>query len=111
MLELQQNLIEIVPDLKVVDHLHLSLTKTVVLRHHWIDSFVKSVQELLSQAKFVPFCLCLGNLGIYTNDNATRTFIGLKILSGYDRLISAVDIFDKCLADFKLDPFYKVSII
>lgn len=31
--------------LKPVDDYHVSLTKTVVLRHHWIESFVESVKQ------------------------------------------------------------------
>lgn len=30
-----------------IDDLHLSLTRTVVLRHHWINEFVQSVEQSL----------------------------------------------------------------
>ncbi|GLH07057.1 U6 snRNA phosphodiesterase [Gryllus bimaculatus] len=38
-------------NLKPVSDFHISLTKTVILRHHWIDLFVKSVQE---RTKAIP---------------------------------------------------------
>lgn len=28
-----------------IDELHLSLTRTVILQHHWIDEFVQSVEQ------------------------------------------------------------------
>lgn len=30
-----------------IEDLHLSLTRTVVLQHHWIDEFVRSVEQKL----------------------------------------------------------------
>lgn len=35
----------------VFEELHMSLTRTVVLRHHWIDEFVRSVEQSLTNAK------------------------------------------------------------
>lgn len=36
---------EIYPNLENVDDYHISITKTFVLRHHWIEPFVKTVKE------------------------------------------------------------------
>lgn len=33
--------------LEPVDDYHISLTKTLILRHHWIDSFVDTVRKKL----------------------------------------------------------------
>lgn len=33
-----------------VDDLHISVTRTVVLRHHWIDEFVRSIENNLKNA-------------------------------------------------------------
>lgn len=43
-------LASVLPDvpLKPTDNFHISLTKTVVLRHHWIEPFVESVKERIS---------------------------------------------------------------
>lgn len=35
--------------LKPVDEHHISLTRTVVLRHHWIDSFFESVRLCIKE--------------------------------------------------------------
>lgn len=48
--ELTESLLEIVPKslgLQKTDDFHISLTKTFVLKYHWIDSFVESVKKIL----------------------------------------------------------------
>lgn len=37
--------------LKPTDDFHISLTKTVILRHHWIDLFVESIKERITPVK------------------------------------------------------------
>lgn len=34
-----------------IDDFHMSLTRTSVLRHHWIDEFVRSVQNSLNNVQ------------------------------------------------------------
>lgn len=55
--DLQNSLIKspfIDVELKPSSDIHISLTKTVVLQHHWIDSFVSSVRnELVLTKKWV----------------------------------------------------------
>lgn len=38
---------EVVP----IDDLHLSLSRTVILRHHWIDGFTQSVKDSVADVK------------------------------------------------------------
>lgn len=38
-------------DLKQSENIHLSLTKTVILRHHWIKLFTKSLEESLASVE------------------------------------------------------------
>lgn len=40
-----------------IDELHLSLTRTVVLQHHWIDEFVRSVDYKLKTVNKYYFFL------------------------------------------------------
>lgn len=37
--------------LKPTDDFHISLTKTVILRHHWIELFVESIKERITTVK------------------------------------------------------------
>ncbi|KDR11881.1 U6 snRNA phosphodiesterase isoform X2 [Zootermopsis nevadensis] len=90
---------------KPIDDHHISLTRTVVLRHHWINSFMESVQHCIKELP--SFSLGFNNVGVYCNEQKTRTFIGLTVAAGHKSLIAAADILNKCLADFKLPPFYK----
>lgn len=89
-----------------IENLHISLTKTVILKHHWIDIFIESIKSKTRHLnKFVIF---FGSLNVYCNEERTRTFIGLQIRTGYDSLLKLVEVLDECLVDFKLPTFYKV---
>ena len=35
--------------MKPSDDCHISLTRTVVLRHHWIESFIESVRDCIKE--------------------------------------------------------------
>ncbi|XP_031628701.1 U6 snRNA phosphodiesterase [Contarinia nasturtii] len=92
-----------------LEELHLSLTKTVVLRHHWIDEFVGSVDQSLKNAN--RFWMNFNTIQIYCNDNQTRTFISLSFVDkesvAAQILEYIVNKLDNCLNEFKLPPFYK----
>ncbi|GJQ84250.1 hypothetical protein Trydic_g2916 [Trypoxylus dichotomus] len=90
---------------KYINGFHISLTKVVVLRHHWIESFVRGIKENLINAN--RFIIMFDNLNVYCNEERTRTFIGLEIKTGYDSLLNLVKVFDMCLAEFRLPEFYK----
>lgn len=89
-----------------VNDLHISLTKTVILKHHWIDSFAESIRNQTKLLK--KFMILFGSLNIYCNEERTRTFVGLQIRTGYDSLIKLVEALDSCLKEFNLPTFYKV---
>ncbi|XP_055305183.1 U6 snRNA phosphodiesterase 1 [Sitodiplosis mosellana] len=91
------------------EELHLSLTRTVVLQHHWIDEFVRSVEQKLRNTN--RFWINLSSIQIYCNDNQTRTFISLsfaeKNTNSTQNLQNIVNQLDSCLKEFKLPSFYK----
>lgn len=89
--------------------LHISLTKTVILKHHWIESFIQSIKDRTSYIK--KFMILFGSLRIYCNEERTRTFIGLQIRTGYDSLLKLVDALDTCLKEFSLPTFYEVGTL
>ncbi|KAG5900363.1 hypothetical protein JTB14_033812 [Gonioctena quinquepunctata] len=105
--ELMMAIMQIVPkhvELRKTEDFHLSLTKTVILKYHWIDSFVDGVKSRITPCK--KFMILFNDLKVYCNEDRTRTFIGLCIRTGYDSLVHLVEIMNKCLAEFKLPPFY-----
>ncbi|XP_044737389.1 U6 snRNA phosphodiesterase, partial [Chrysoperla carnea] len=93
--------------LEIVNDFHISLTKTVILKYHWIESFVSTVRTKLNANCLKRFQLFFNSMEVYTNEEKTRTFLGLNINSGYDQLCDAVQIFNECLKEFKLNSFYE----
>uniref|UniRef100_A0A1B6KUX3 U6 snRNA phosphodiesterase n=2 Tax=Graphocephala atropunctata TaxID=36148 RepID=A0A1B6KUX3_9HEMI len=92
-------------DLMTVPEPHVSLTRTVVLLHHWIDNFITSVRSKLGHLP--RFSVQLGAPAVYCNEERTRTFLGLRALTGVTELCTATCVLDECLAEFRLPPFYK----
>ncbi|XP_026481628.1 U6 snRNA phosphodiesterase [Ctenocephalides felis] len=105
---------KIFPKLMNVDDYHISVTKTFVLRHHLIEPFVKTVKDNIKSIE--KFDITFGDLQIYTNEDKTRTFVGLKVSSGVKDLLRVVEEMDKSLEDYKLpvyyeDPSFHMSIL
>ncbi|XP_062553889.1 U6 snRNA phosphodiesterase 1 [Armigeres subalbatus] len=93
-------------DLNRVDNLHLSLTKTFVLRHHNIAGFVENVRSEIRGSK--RFTINLEDLAVYTNDESTRTFLAVKVANqSVQPLSSLVTKLDTSMKEFKLPTFYK----
>ncbi|XP_072925924.1 U6 snRNA phosphodiesterase 1 isoform X2 [Hemitrygon akajei] len=84
---------------------HISLSHTVVLRHHWISSFVESLKDRMT---FFDRFYCLSDkVKIYCNQEKTRTFLGLEVSAGGDHLLEMVKEVDKSLEEFNLKTYYK----
>ncbi|VVC86740.1 unnamed protein product [Leptidea sinapis] len=58
------------------DDLHISISKTVVLKYHMITTFTESLREAF--AKFESFELSFDSVDVYVNEDNSRTFIALK---------------------------------
>ncbi|XP_060535850.1 U6 snRNA phosphodiesterase 1 [Cylas formicarius] len=84
---------------------HISLTKTVILKHHWIKPFVDAIKTTF--VGFNKFVVFFDEVRVYSNEEKTRTFLGLQTNSGHDSLVSIVHVLDRCLAEFNLPPFYE----
>ncbi|KAK1201851.1 USB1 phosphodiesterase, partial [Pygoscelis papua] len=94
-----------VSSLAAMEEFHLSLSQCVVLRYHWIDPFVRSLKERL--ASFDRFFCVADQVKVYTNQNKTRTFIGLEVSAGHFQLLELVSEVDRVLEEFGLPTFYK----
>lgn len=57
------------------------------------------------------FRVCLGAVKVYTNEEQTRTFLGIVVTAGSEMLKEIAKELDKILEDFKLPPFYKVPCL
>ena len=91
-------------DLEPIDHHHLSLSRVVSFRHHWIEPFIQSLKAQLEQQR--SFHLSLDKLQVYANDDRTRTFVGLEASVGVKDLQKVTYSVDKCLKEFNLPSFY-----
>ncbi|XP_030642128.1 U6 snRNA phosphodiesterase 1 isoform X2 [Chanos chanos] len=69
------------------EEFHVSLSQTVVLRHHWIQPFVQCLRTGLAQCR--------------------RTFLGMEISTGHAQLLDLVRAVDKTMEEFNLSTFYK----
>ncbi|KAL3275219.1 hypothetical protein HHI36_019988 [Cryptolaemus montrouzieri] len=100
-------IIDFVPEVSLnkVEDFHISLTRTVILKYHWIFPFMNTVKE--NTCNYSRFIAMFGDFRVYCNEERTRTFIGLEIKTGRDTLRSLVKDLDKCLLEFKLPQFYE----
>ncbi|KAF7660145.1 hypothetical protein LDENG_00287360 [Lucifuga dentata] len=91
--------------LTLQEEFHLSLSQTVVLRHHWIQPFMQSLKAGLAHCK--RFLCSAGRLSVYCNAEKTRTFLGMEVLTGHTQLLDLVRVVDTTMTEFSLDTFYK----
>eukprot|EP00124_Ichthyophonus_hoferi_P002085 Ihof_evm6s130 gene=Ihof_evmTU6s130 len=85
--------------------LHISVTRTVVLRQHEIDSFVELTSKNIK--KIAPFWIELDGLACFTNDAAVRSFISMNMVTGREGMISLVTTMNKILEKYNQPIFYK----
>ncbi|KAK2867086.1 hypothetical protein QQF64_022755 [Cirrhinus molitorella] len=91
--------------LTLSEECHLSLSKTVVLRHHWIQPFIQSIRTGLT--KFQKFFCLADKLRVYSNAEKTRTFLGMEISTGQTQLLELIKTVDETMKEFNLSTFYK----
>lgn len=91
-------------ELKRLDNFHVSLSRVVVLKYHWINGFVESVRNIAANS--VSFPLTLQGLSVFVNDDKTRTFVAVDVLLGQENLSYIVDQLDDCLSEYSLPKFY-----
>eukprot|EP00040_Diaphanoeca_grandis_P031320 m.187249 g.187249 ORF g.187249 m.187249 type:complete len:327 (-) comp32296_c1_seq2:193-1173(-) len=85
--------------------LHISLSRTVVLRMHQIDGFLANVAKRIAVVN--SFLVEFGQLKHFENEYNTRSFLGLLCTRGCAELCKLVDHIDASLADFGQPPYYK----
>ncbi|XP_051025314.1 U6 snRNA phosphodiesterase 1 [Acomys russatus] len=94
-----------VPQLVRMEEFHLSLSQSVVLRHHWILPFVQVLKDRMASSQ--RFFFTANRVKIYTNQEKTRTFIGLEVSSGHAQFLDLVSEVDRVMEEFNLTTFYQ----
>ncbi|XP_078368471.1 U6 snRNA phosphodiesterase 1-like isoform X2 [Oculina patagonica] len=69
------------------DELHMSVSRTVPIRHYWIEPIVQQLRNGLSTMH--------------------RSFVALKIMSEYKKFKDVVDLVNEVFQEFSLPAFYK----
>lgn len=92
-------------DLMQQEEFHLSLSQTVILRHHWIQLFTQNLKTGLTHCR--RFICSAGRLKVYCNAERTRTFLGAEVSTGHTQLLDIIKVVDKTMKDFRLETFYK----
>lgn len=86
------------------EQFHVSLTRTLILKFHWIESFVESLKRLFQKTN--KFTMELTDIKVYCNEERTRTFLGINCYSNtLNYLISTID---NMLTEYQLPPYYEV---
>lgn len=102
----QALLADVVDDLHAIEDLHMSLSRTVVLQHHHINSFAESLRTTLEVN--ARFSVSLRHLHFYTNPERTRTFIALKVDNmHYDKVHKLMEKVDAVMTEYRLQSFYE----
>ncbi|XP_078689868.1 U6 snRNA phosphodiesterase 1-like [Branchiostoma floridae x Branchiostoma belcheri] len=91
--------------LQQAEDFHISLSRTVPLIFHWIQPFIDTLRETLRHTKRF-FCTFQG-AKLYTNDEKTRSFLGLEVAGGHNHLLQLVAGVDRCLGEFRLQKYYQ----
>ncbi|XP_020819164.1 U6 snRNA phosphodiesterase 1 isoform X2 [Phascolarctos cinereus] len=95
----------VLPRLVKMEEFHVSLSQSVVLRYHWITPFVQSLKSRM--AFFHRFLFTANQVKVYTNQEKTRTFIGLEVTAGHAQFLDLVSEVDRVMEEFDLATFYK----
>ena len=94
-------------ELHKIDSPHLSLTKTFILKYHWIDNFFSSVKEKL-KGKSKSFLLLSSEIVFFSNEEKTRFFACIAVdESCHDTVAAVVKDVDSCLNEFNLPTYYE----
>ncbi|KZC13816.1 PREDICTED: U6 snRNA phosphodiesterase-like [Dufourea novaeangliae] len=89
------------------EEFHISITRTLILKFHWIESFVEEIKKLCEQTN--QFRLEFLNVRTYCNEEKTRTFLGIECVDYKGTLDNFVKDINNSLVEYKLPPFYEDS--
>ncbi|BFZ19167.1 hypothetical protein BsWGS_22205 [Bradybaena similaris] len=94
------------PTFQAQPDFHVSLSRTVTIRYHWIELLVDSLRE---QFKSLTSCISdFTSVKLCTNDEKTRTFVVIELSPEDNREFKDyVRAVDKSFAEFKLPAYYE----
>ncbi|XP_028392081.1 U6 snRNA phosphodiesterase-like [Dendronephthya gigantea] len=84
---------------------HVSISRTVPIRHHWIEPLKKLLQQGFQGKR--RFVCDFPKVSTYVNDEHTRTFVALDVVIGDLHLKDLVQVVDKAFLEFGLQEYYE----
>jgi hypothetical protein len=91
-------------EVELTEDVHVSLSRTVSLRHHWIDPVIQGITNGVKDID--RFTIKLDKLQVYCNDERTRTFIGLQATTGVKQLTKLTQVVNSVFHEYSLPKFY-----
>ncbi|XP_057305075.1 U6 snRNA phosphodiesterase 1-like [Hydractinia symbiolongicarpus] len=83
---------------------HISCSRTVSLRHYWIEPIFKELQQKFLNK--MSYTYGLQKIQVYVNDEKTRTFIGVEVIQGVQDFKNITTKVDSIYSDYKLEKYY-----
>lgn len=95
-------------DLHMIESTHISLSKTFVLKYHWIDNFFTSLRKKFEKCSMEFLLQFADNLAYFSNEEKSRYF-GCILASecSITCLSSITEKVDFCLKEFDLPLYYE----
>lgn len=93
-----------------VEPTHVSLSKTFILKYHWIENFFDSLRNLFAKPEdsTSQFILSFSSVVYFSNEEKTRYFACLSASDCYHNILnSAIRKVDCALKEFKLPVYYE----
>ncbi|CAG0914503.1 unnamed protein product [Notodromas monacha] len=84
--------------------LHISLSRTVSIRHHWIPDFEGRLRKVCDNSR--KFAVSFSGVDVFVNDERTRTFLSLMVDCGFEQCSKLVGEVDDLFRSFDLPAFY-----
>lgn len=88
---------------------HISLSKTVLLRRSDVTSFIDQLRQAV--AAEAVFEAMLEGAQLFVNEDRSRSFVGVLPTAGSERLLSLLRTIDAVLADRNLPTFYDPPLL
>ncbi|EZA59444.1 hypothetical protein X777_00287 [Ooceraea biroi] len=87
----------------LVSDLHVSLSRTLVLKYHWIPSFIERLRDVCCVCN--QFVLRLTDVRVYRNEERTRTFLGIRCQNDDEMQRHLIAAITCVLDEYRLLPF------
>lgn len=95
-------------DLHLIESTHASLSKTFVLKFHWIENFFTTLREKFRNSSSKFLLQLSSNVVYFSNEERTRHFACILASDWCNPILaSLIEKVDSCLKEFNLPLYYE----